>query len=251
MQAKFVTKISLVNLGKLHETLVANDKRYWIKKKFNKYKFIFWFHYIHIVTCDCNCRNPTLREVWGNHSHSRKWDLGVLQDSRKNSKHNCKGQNTSHQDVLYTIEKVLKCRCPKWPRMNHLDICSMSYGRKKGQKSNWQFDSRTLKVRNRPDPGVCRWIATHHWTTLKESYKFALDLVPIGGWGEKLWTPKVLGVQTGTVSGLHFWKSREKVPFICKCGGETHRILYGGRWWLLLSPGCGESSESSVARGLS
>jgi hypothetical protein len=29
------------------------------------------------------------------------------------------------------------------------------------------------------------------------------------------------------------------------------RILYGGRWWLPPSPGCGESSESKVARGLS
>jgi hypothetical protein len=29
------------------------------------------------------CRNPTLREVWGRHSHSRKWDLGVFWDSRK------------------------------------------------------------------------------------------------------------------------------------------------------------------------
>jgi len=51
--------------------------------------------------------------------------------------------------------------------------------------------------------------------------------------------------------GTPFWKSREKVPFRCKCDGETQRILYGGRWWLPLSPGCGESSESSVARGLS
>jgi hypothetical protein len=128
----------------------------------------------------------------------------------KKLKTQLQGSNTSHQDVLYTIEKVLKCRCPKWPRMNHLDICSMSYGRKKGQKSNWQFDFRPLKVRNRLDPGVCRWIATHRWTALKESYKFALDLVPIGGWGEKLWTPKVLGVQTGTVSGLHFGSPKKK-----------------------------------------
>ncbi len=29
------------------------------------------------------CHNPTLREVWGRHSHSRKWDLRVLRDSRK------------------------------------------------------------------------------------------------------------------------------------------------------------------------
>jgi hypothetical protein len=27
------------------------------------------------------------------------------------------------------------------------------------------------------------------------------------------------------------------------CRGATQRILYGGRWWLPSSPGCGESSE--------
>jgi hypothetical protein len=48
-----------------------------------------------------------------------------------------------------------------------------------------------------------------------------------------------------------FWESREKVPFGCKCGDETQKILYGGRWWLPSSPGRGESSESKVARGLS
>jgi len=47
------------------------------------------------------------------------------------------------------------------------------------------------------------------------------------------------------------WESREKEPFGCKCGGELQRILYGGRWWLPLNPGRGESSESKVARGLS
>jgi hypothetical protein len=47
------------------------------------------------------------------------------------------------------------------------------------------------------------------------------------------------------------WESREKEPFGCRCGGVTQRILYGGRWWLPPSPGCGESSEAKVARGLS
>jgi hypothetical protein len=42
-----------------------------------------------------------------------------------------------------------------------------------------------------------------------------------------------------------------KVPFRCGCGREAQRILYGGRWWLPLSPGCGASSECKVARGLS
>jgi hypothetical protein len=94
--------------------------------------------------------------------------------------------------------------------MSHLDIWSTSYGRKKGRESNWQFDSRPLKVRNRPYSGVCRWSATHRWKVLKESYKFALYLAPIGGRGEKLWTPKVSGVQTGIISGLHFGSPGKK-----------------------------------------
>jgi hypothetical protein len=47
------------------------------------------------------------------------------------------------------------------------------------------------------------------------------------------------------------WESREKVPFGCGSHGVTQRILYGGRWWLPLSPGRGESCESKVTRGLS
>ncbi len=70
--------------------------------------------------------------------------------------------------------------------MSHLDIYSTSYGQKKGQELNWQFDSRRLKVRNQPDPGVCKWSATHRWKALKESYKFPLDLILIGGLSKKL-----------------------------------------------------------------
>jgi hypothetical protein len=51
--------------------------------------------------------------------------------------------------------------------------------------------------------------------------------------------------------GTPLWESQEKVPFGCKCGRKAKRILYGGRWWLPLNPGCGESSESKVAYGLS
>jgi len=92
--------------------------------------------------------------------------------------------------------------------MRHLDICSTSYGPKKGHESNCQVKLAVwlppLKVRNRPDSCACRWSATHHWKALEESYNFGLDLVPIRVRGKKLWTPKVLRVQTGTISGLHF-----------------------------------------------
>jgi len=44
--------------------------------------------------------------------------------------------------------------------------------------------------------------------------------------------------------GTPTWESRENVPFGCNSRGELQRILYGGRWWLPLSPGRGESYES-------
>jgi hypothetical protein len=113
-----------------------------------------------------------------------------------------RGRNTLDLRVLGVIEKVLKCRCPKWPRIGHLDICSPSNGQKKGRESNWQFDSRPIKVGNRPLLDICRWSAIWRWKALKESYNFALDLTPIGGWSQELCVSKVSGVQPRTVSGL-------------------------------------------------
>jgi hypothetical protein len=128
----------------------------------------------------------------------------------ENLEDDCRGQKILHWGVLYTVGKVLKCRCPKWPRMSHLDICSPSYGQKKGRESNWQFDSRPLKVGNRPSPNV-RWgSAIWRWKALDESYNIGSDLVPIRGRGEKMWLSKVPGVQTETVSGLHFGSSGTK-----------------------------------------
>jgi hypothetical protein len=49
---------------------------------------------------------------------------------------------------------------------------------------------------------VCRWSATHPWKDLEEIYKFVADLIPIRGLSWKLLAFKVLGVQTGTLSGL-------------------------------------------------
>jgi hypothetical protein len=71
-----------------------------------------------------------------------------------------RGQISFHLCALGVIGKILKCRCPKWPRMSHLDICSPSYGQKKGRESNWQFDSRPINVKNRPVPNVRSGSAT-------------------------------------------------------------------------------------------
>jgi hypothetical protein len=165
-----------------------------------------------------------------------------LESSRtpKNSKLDCRGQNTLHWGVLYTIGKFLKCRCPKWPRMSHLDICSPSYGQKKGRESNWQFDSRPLKVGNRPESDVCRRSATCSWRALKGSYKIASDLILIRGLSKKLWMPKVPGVQTETVSGLLLespWKKCHLDVAFAKSCREYYMGEGGGfpRVWAVVS----------------
>jgi hypothetical protein len=172
------------------------------------------------------CRNPTLRELWGPLTFLKNGTWESF-GTPKNLEHDSRGQNTSHWSIFYTVGKVLKCRCPKWPHMSHLDICSTSYGRKKGRESNWQFDSRPLKVGNRPDSNVCRWSMTHRWKTLKESYNFGWDLVPIQVRGEELWTSKVPGVQTGIVLRLHFGSPGKK-SHLDVGAAESYREYYMG-----------------------
>jgi hypothetical protein len=90
-----------------------------------------------------------------------------------------KAQNTSHWGVLGVIRKVLKRRYRKWPLIGHLDICRPSYGQKKGRESNWQFDSRPLKVGNLPVSDVRIESATWRWKDLDKGYNFGLDLIAI------------------------------------------------------------------------
>jgi hypothetical protein len=81
--------------------------------------------------------------------------------------------------MLDVVGKVLKRRYRKWPCIGHLDICRPSYGQKKGRESNWQFDSRPLKVGNRPLPDLRIDSAIRLWKDLDEGYKFGSDLVAI------------------------------------------------------------------------
>jgi hypothetical protein len=138
--------------------------------------------------------------------------------------------------------------------MSHLDICSPSYGQKKGRESNWQFDSRPQKVGNRPDPDVRRGSATRCWKALKESYRLVQRSSRSKIGARSCDGPKSRESKSGQFRdnfGIPLWESRDKEPFGRGRGGATQRILYGGRWWLPPSPGRGESSESNVARGLS
>jgi hypothetical protein len=172
------------------------------------------------------CCNPLLKKC-EDEIHTPKVGTWESSSIPKTSEFDCRGQNTSHWSVFYIIEKLSKCKCRKWPRMGHLDIGSISYGKKKGQESNWQFDSRPLKVGNQPNPDACRLSAIHRWKDLKEKYKFALDLIPIGGLSKELWFHKVPRVQTRTVSGL-LLESPGTKSHLDVGATKRHRVYYMG-----------------------
>jgi len=129
--------------------------------------------------------------------------------------------------VLYINGKVLKRRCPKWPRIGHLDICSPSYGQKKGRESNCQFASRPLKVGNRPLPDISSRSATRRWKALDEGYNFGLNLVPIRVRDEELWASKVPRLQPRTVSGLQLGSPGKK-SHLDVASAESCRVYYMG-----------------------
>jgi len=116
----------------------------------------------------------------------------------------------------YTIGNFLKLKCLKWARITHLNTYNTSYGWKKGQKSKCQFDSRPLKIRNRPDLLMCRWCATYHWKALNENYNFASHLTLIESIHKKLWASKVLGVPILGILGPQNWHIRSSIQIKSK-----------------------------------
>jgi hypothetical protein len=194
-------------------------------------------------------RVPGVQRVWENepshsqvNSHVGSW---TPERTPESSERNCRGQISSPWRVLYIIGNLLKCRCLKWARIAHLDIWNTSYGQKKGRESSWQFDSRPLKVRNRPDLLGCRQRATYRWKAFDESYNFALDHIAIKALHKKLCALKFLGVPVGEISrlplgspaGVPGEKSHLDVGSV-----ESHIVYYKGEgggfpksepWWVL------------------
>jgi hypothetical protein len=82
--------------------------------------------------------------------------------------------------------------------------------KRKGRESNWEFDSRPLKVEKCPDFLACTWRATYHWKDLDNRYNFDLDLILIEGLHTKLWGPKIMRVATLGISRLPFGSSETK-----------------------------------------
>jgi hypothetical protein len=176
-------------------------------------------------TCSRECK-----ECEGMNPHTPKGTpmLGVgLPEDSQIFKAQLQGPNSSPLRVIYIIRKLLKCRCLQWVCIAHLDIWNTSYGQKKGQESNWQFDCRPLKVENRPNSRVCKWRATYRWKALDEGYNFSLDLIAIGGLHMKLCTLKVAGVPTMGISGFPFGSPRTK-SHLDVDPVESHKVYYKG-----------------------
>jgi 5-methylcytosine-specific restriction endonuclease McrA len=177
---------------------------------------------------------PGVWKVWGSEpSHSQgnsHLGDGVPMESRwspETLERDCRGQNSMVWDVIYVIENLLKCRCLKWACIAHLNTWNTSYAQKEGQKSNWQFNSRPLKIGNQPDLLGYRWRATYHWNDFDEGYNFALDLISIGGLLTKLWRPKVAGVSSLAISGLPLGSPKTKSHLDVAPVG-SHIVYYKG-----------------------
>jgi hypothetical protein len=110
--------------------------------------------------------------------------------------------------------------------MSHLDICSTSYGRKKGRSWCVQVKCDTPLESSQGELQVC----------FKPHPNRRSELGVMNAQSP--------GSPNRDSFGTPLWESREKEPFGCSCDRITHSILYGGRWWLPPSSSRGESSES-------
>jgi hypothetical protein len=176
--------------------------------------------------------------MWGS---MREWTLTLPRqlplwevESRwtpETSESDCRGQTSMDCGVFYIIEKLLKRKYLKWALIAHLDIWNTSYDQKKGRESNSResasFDSRPLKVGNRPKILSCRKRATYRWKGLDEIYNFVLDRIAIRGLFAKLWGSKVPGVPFGAISGLPLG-SPGKNSHLDVASMESCRVYYKG-----------------------
>jgi hypothetical protein len=81
---------------------------------------------------------------------------------------------------------------------------------KKAKESNWQCDSRPLKVGNCSDSFMCKWLITYLWKALDQRYNFVLDLTLIKGLHTKLWASKVVRVPILGISRLQLGSPETK-----------------------------------------
>jgi hypothetical protein len=149
---------------------------------------------------------------------------GKLESQRtpENSELNCRGQISLHLSVPGVVGNFLKCKCPKWPRIGHLDIYNPSYGQKKGRESNWH---PTTKSRE----STCSRRAFWECDMALESSLWRLQVWfrprPDRRSGRGATKSQSLGSPNRDSFGTPLWESREKESFGCHSRGRTQSIL--------------------------
>jgi hypothetical protein len=98
---------------------------------------------------------------------------------------------------------------------------------KRSRKSNWQFDSWPVKIRNQPNFLACRRHVTYPWKGFNEGYNFALDFIMIKGLHVKLCAFKVVRIPTVGISGLPNGSPRTK-NHLDVAPVERRRVYYKG-----------------------
>jgi hypothetical protein len=162
---------------------------------------------------------------------------GIWESSRipENSELDRMRQNTLHWGVLYTVGKVSKCRCLKWPHMSHLDICSTSYGwmNTKSRESTW---SRCVQVE-------CNTSLESSQRELQVCIKFH----PNRRLGREVMNAQSPGSPNQDSFGTPFWESRGKSVIRMQVRWRgTNNTIWGtvvaspefGPWWVKWVQGC-------------
>jgi hypothetical protein len=186
---------------------------------FKMVHFVWWMD-----SCIETMLQPHFGQVWGWSPTLGK--VGGLESAGtfECSEIDSKAQNTLHWGVLDVIGKVLKRRYRKWPRIGHSDICNPSYGQKKGRESNWQFDSRPLKVRNRPLPDVALKSATQLGKLSIRATTLIQDLSR-SKFGVRSYGRSKFRESSRDNFETPFRESQQNVPFGCSLGDQPQRIL--------------------------
>jgi hypothetical protein len=122
-----------------------------------------------------------------------------------------------------------------------LDIWNTSYGQKKVWESNWQFDSRPLKVVNWHDFLTCRWHATNCWKALNKSYNFASDLIsmevckesygPSKSRQSQVWEFRDSHLGVPRQNAIWMWPSWRGIEYIIR--GKVVASPKFEPWWVL------------------
>jgi hypothetical protein len=99
--------------------------------------------------------------------------------------------------------------------------------KRKVKESNWQFDSRSLKVGNWHDTLACRWRATYCWKALNKGYNIFLDLITIKGLHVRLCASKIVKVLYVGILRLPFGSPKTK-SHLDVAPVKRRRVYYKG-----------------------